>query len=45
MFFTRNNFNEGKKGKDGKGINNLKIYKATLDKDNKWIDIKELPFK
>jgi outer membrane protein OmpA-like peptidoglycan-associated protein/tetratricopeptide (TPR) repeat protein len=44
MFFTRNNFNEGKKGKDGKGINNLKIYKATLDKDNKWNDIKELPF-
>lgn len=44
MFFTRNNFNDGKKGKDASGTNNLKIYKATLNNDGKWNDIKELPF-
>ena len=44
MFFTRNNFNDGKKGKDASGTNNLKIYKATLNSDGKWTDIKELPF-
>ena len=44
MFFTRNNFNDGKKGKDASGTNNLKIYKATLNEDGKWNNIKELPF-
>lgn len=44
MFFTRNNYLGSKKGKDANGTNNLKIYRATLDKDNKWTDIKELPF-
>lgn len=44
MYFTRNNFTNGKKGKDGQGINNLKIYKATLNKDNIWDSITELPF-
>lgn len=43
MYFTRNNFNNGKKGKDGERVTLLKIYKATL-KDGKWQDIKELPF-
>lgn len=44
LYFTRNNFNNGKKGKDGQGTNNLKIYKATLGSDNKWGNITELPF-
>lgn len=44
MFFTRNNFNDGKKAKDANGTNNLKIYKATLDDEGKWVNIKELPF-
>lgn len=44
LYFTRNNFTDHKKGKDAQGTNNLKIYKATLDKDNKWTNIKELPF-
>lgn len=43
MYFTRNNFNNGKKGKDAERVTRLKIYKATL-KDGKWQDITELPF-
>lgn len=44
MYFTRNNFFDGKKQKDDSGVNNLKIYKATLDDNGKWTNIKELPF-
>jgi outer membrane protein OmpA-like peptidoglycan-associated protein len=44
LYFTRNNYNNNKKGKDGNGTNNLKIYKATIDKYLKWINIVELPF-
>lgn len=43
MYFTRNNYNNGKKGKDGERVTLLKIYKATL-KNGKWEDVKELPF-
>ncbi|WP_372793920.1 OmpA family protein [Lutibacter sp.] len=43
MYFTRNNFIEGKKGKDEKKITHLKIYKAQLI-DNEWSNIIELPF-
>ena len=43
MYFTRNNFNNGKKGKDGNRITLLKIYKATLI-DNQWQKATELPF-
>lgn len=43
MYFTRNNFLDGKKGKDSKRITLLKIYKATLE-DGKWGDVTELPF-
>ena len=35
MYFTRNNFNNGKKGKNASRITLLKIYKATLI-DNQW---------
>jgi len=38
VYFTRNNYNEGKKGKSDDKVNKLKIYKATL-KDGKWEDI------
>lgn len=44
MYFTRNNFLDGKKQKDQSGTNNLKIYKATLNDNDKWENIKELPF-
>ena len=43
MYFTRNNFLAGKKGKDGNDITLIKIYKATLEND-KWANIVELPF-
>lgn len=47
MYFTRNNFNEGKKGKNGERITLLKIYKASLVKENNkenWTNVIELPF-
>lgn len=43
MYFTRNNFLDGKKGKDGKDITLIKIYKANLDNE-KWVNVTELPF-
>ena len=43
VYFTRNNYNEGKVGKDEKQIILLKLYKATLVND-KWDNIIELPF-
>ena len=43
MYFTRNNYLDGKKGKDGNRITLIKIYKATLENE-KWTNIIELPF-
>ena len=43
IYFTRNNFNNGKKGKDTERITLLKIYKATLV-NNLWVNATELPF-
>jgi outer membrane protein OmpA-like peptidoglycan-associated protein/tetratricopeptide (TPR) repeat protein len=43
VYFTRNNYLEGKKGKDGNNNTLVKIYKASLEKD-KWVNITELPF-
>ncbi|SFS60248.1 OmpA family protein [Lutibacter maritimus] len=43
MYFTRNNFINGKKGKDADKITHLKIYKAEL-LNNEWTNIVELPF-
>jgi len=43
MYFTRNNYLDGKKGKDGKRITLIKIYKASFENDN-WDKITELPF-
>jgi len=44
MYFTRNNFLEGKRGRDSNKITLLKLYKATLNSDGVWSDITELPF-
>lgn len=44
VYFTRNNFNKGKKGKNSEGNTLLKIYKATLNDDGKWVNVSELPF-
>ncbi len=43
MYFTRNNFNAGKKRKDKNKVTHLKIYKAQLINDV-WASITELPF-
>lgn len=43
VYFTRNNFNDGKKGKDDDKTTLLKIYKASLI-NGKWDNITELPF-
>lgn len=43
MYFTRNNFLRGKKGKDNKRITLLKLYKADLVND-KWTNVVALPF-
>ncbi|MCR4031322.1 MULTISPECIES: OmpA family protein [Flavobacterium] len=44
VYFTRNNYIDGKKGKDDHRTTLIKIYKATLDEKNKWNNIIELPF-
>ncbi|TKD55271.1 OmpA family protein [Flavobacterium sp. ASW18X] len=43
MYFTRNNFVDGKRIKDEKGTTNLKIFQASLV-GGEWTDIIELPF-
>ncbi|MFL9830279.1 OmpA family protein [Flavobacterium sp. ST-87] len=43
VYFTRNNYNNGKRGKDANETTLLKVYKATL-KGESWDDITELPF-
>lgn len=43
MYFTQNNFLEGKKGKNTDKITLLKIYKAKLI-NNEWSNVEELPF-
>ena len=43
MYFTRNNFLKGKRGKDDKKITLLKLYRAHLI-NGKWENITELPF-
>ena len=44
VYFTRNNFNEGKVGRDANKIILLKLYKATLSDKGTWENITELPF-
>jgi outer membrane protein OmpA-like peptidoglycan-associated protein len=43
IYFTRNNYKEGKYVKDEEGVIRLKIFKATRQ-DNEWSNIVELPF-
>ncbi|QIH40024.1 OmpA family protein [Flavobacterium sp. Sr18] len=43
MYFTRNNYLDGKKGKDAQKVTLLKIYKSSL-KNGNWTNIVELPF-
>jgi outer membrane protein OmpA-like peptidoglycan-associated protein len=43
MYFTRNNYLDGKKGKNDKKVTLVKIYKASFENDN-WDKVTELPF-
>ncbi len=43
MYFTRNNYLNGKKEKDVNGITLIKIYKANFE-NNQWTNVMELPF-
>jgi len=43
MYFTRNNFLDGKRRYDADKNTKLKIYRAEW-KDGKWTDVQELPF-
>jgi len=43
LYFTRNNFLNGKKGKINNNTMVLKLYQATLENET-WGNIKELPF-
>ncbi|MDG1728661.1 MAG: OmpA family protein [Algibacter sp.] len=43
MYFSRTDFIKNVLGRNGEGISNIKIYKASLI-DGKWKNIEELPF-
>lgn len=43
MYFTRNNFTDGKRGQNDKEVTLLKLYKADFI-DGQWTNEKELPF-
>jgi outer membrane protein OmpA-like peptidoglycan-associated protein len=43
IYFTRNNYNDGKQGTDSKKTTLLKIYRANYDGKD-WTDVQELPF-
>ncbi|WP_339845304.1 OmpA family protein [uncultured Dokdonia sp.] len=43
VYFTRNNYNNGKYREDNDGTNKLKLYSAKLV-NGKWTDSQELPF-
>lgn len=44
IYFTRNNYLDGKKGKDKNKTIRLKLYKATKTGENTWTNVVELPF-
>lgn len=43
MYFTRNDYNNKKRGKDADNITKLKLYRAKKA-DGKWGEVEELPF-
>ncbi|MBO0340841.1 OmpA family protein [Flagellimonas profundi] len=44
LYFTRNNYINGKKKKGKKRLVSLKIYKASKNEDGSWGNVQELPF-
>jgi outer membrane protein OmpA-like peptidoglycan-associated protein/tetratricopeptide (TPR) repeat protein len=43
VYFTRNNYTDGKVGKDEQSVILLKLYRASLV-DEKWVNVVEVPF-
>lgn len=44
MYFTRNNYHNGKRGRDARRTTLLKIYKARLSEEGRWVEEAALPF-
>ncbi|WP_149277475.1 OmpA family protein [Pareuzebyella sediminis] len=44
LYFTRNNYKEGKYVKDERGVIRLKIFRARMTEKGTWGEIEELPF-
>ncbi|PKV49931.1 outer membrane protein OmpA-like peptidoglycan-associated protein [Aquimarina sp. MAR_2010_214] len=44
IYFTRNNFEEGKLGRDQRGTNKLKIYRSYKNPEGGWTTPHNLPF-
>jgi len=44
IFFTRNNFVEGKTGRDEEGLVKLKIYTGSATQPDQWGELQALPF-
>ena len=44
MYFTRNNYLGGKRGRDVNKNTLLKLYKATIDNEGQWNNVTELSF-
>lgn len=44
VYFTRNNISSGKKRRDGKKIQNLKMYRATIGGKGRFVNEVEFPF-
>lgn len=44
VYFTRNNYKNGKKRTDRKNTVRLKLMTANVDDDGNWSDVEELPF-
>lgn len=44
VYFTRNNYNNGKYRKDKNGTNKLKIYKSTIDDKGRWSSAESIRF-
>ena len=44
MYFTRNNYFKGEENWDDENTVKLKIYRASMQEDNTWGNVKELPF-
>ncbi len=44
VYFTRNNILKGKKRRDQKGIQNLKLFRAKIGEKGEWLNEEELSF-